>query len=322
MNAGRPVGSVTGGLTRLGFADPPRALRMLADPALTALIDSRTEIEDDGLARALATVADPDQALLGLVRFMEVVATPAGPNAGEVTAALRSDSRFRSRLLEVLGSSAALTDHLVAHPDQWLAVRDAAAMTVQERIAALVADVRDSGDLPAQDALRIGYRRQLLGIAALDVTADDPTATLPETAAALADAAEAALEAALVIARDTVGEAAEQCRFAVIGMGKTGGRELNYISDVDVIFVAEPADGVDESDAMAVGTELASLLMRILFGPHSGRLALAGRPGAAPGRKARAACAHRGQSPRLLRTVGQDVGVPGSAQGTRRRGGP
>ena len=63
MNAGRPVGSVTGGLTRLGFADPPRALRMLADPALTALIDSRTEIEDDGLARALALVADPDQAL-------------------------------------------------------------------------------------------------------------------------------------------------------------------------------------------------------------------------------------------------------------------
>ena len=26
-------------------------------------------------------------------------------------------------------------------------------------------------------------------------------------------------------------------------MGKTGGRELNYVSDVDVIFVAEPADG-------------------------------------------------------------------------------
>ena len=267
MNAGRPVGSVTGGLTRLGFADPPRALRMLADPALTALIDSRTEIEDDGLARALALVADPDQALLGLVRFMEVLAAPTGPNAAEVAAAIRSDARFRSRLLQVLGSSAALTDHLVAHPDQWVAVRDAASMTVQERIEALVAEVQAPGELPAQDALRIGYRRQLLGIAALDVTADDPTATLPHTAAALADAAEAALEAALVIARESVGEGAQQCRFTVIGMGKTGGRELNYISDVDVIFVAEPADGVDEADAMAVGTELASLLMRICSVP-------------------------------------------------------
>ena len=46
-------------------------------------------------------------------------------------------------------------------------------------------------------------------------------------------------------------------------MGKTGGRELNYISDVDVIFVAEPVDGADEDAALAVGTELATRLIRI-----------------------------------------------------------
>ena len=33
-------------------------------------------------------------------------------------------------------------------------------------------------------------------------------------------------------------------------MGKCGGRELNYVSDVDVIFVAEPADGVEETPAI------------------------------------------------------------------------
>ena len=38
------------------------------------------------------------------------------------------------------------------------------------------------------------------------------------------------------------------CRLAVIALGKTGGRELNYVSDVDVVFVAEP---VDPSDAEA-----------------------------------------------------------------------
>ena len=103
---------------------------------------------------------------------------------------------------------------------------------------------------------------RLLGIAALDLTSPDPTQTLPDTAEALADLAEAALEAALVIAHAELGEQADHCRLSVIGMGKTGGRELNYVSDVDVIFVAEPADGADETSALAAATALATNLMR------------------------------------------------------------
>ena len=44
-------------------------------------------------------------------------------------------------------------------------------------------------------------------------------------------------------------------RLAVIAMGKTGGAELNYVSDVDVVFVAEPADQGT--------TRLAARMMRI-----------------------------------------------------------
>ena len=55
-------------------------------------------------------------------------------------------------------------------------------------------------------------------------------------AAELADLAAAALEAALAIARAEVGEESLRVTFAVIGMGKCGGRELNYVSDVDVIY--------------------------------------------------------------------------------------
>ena len=57
---------------------------------------------------------------------------------------------------------------------------------------------------PAVDVLRTAYREQLLEIAALDLSSGDPLVSLPETAAALADLAQAALEAALVIARDEV----------------------------------------------------------------------------------------------------------------------
>ena len=64
---------------------------------------------------------------------------------------------------------------------------------------------------------------------------------MDETAAELADLAAAALEAALAIARSQLPPGSAPARLAVIAMGKCGGRELNYASDVDVIFVAAPA---------------------------------------------------------------------------------
>lgn len=63
----------------------------------------------------------------------------------------------------------------------------------------------------------------------------------------LADLADAALAAALQVAERNVcgaDDTAAVPRLAVIAMGKSGARELNYVSDVDVIFVAEEADAV------------------------------------------------------------------------------
>ncbi|MFC7488238.1 bifunctional [glutamine synthetase] adenylyltransferase/[glutamine synthetase]-adenylyl-L-tyrosine phosphorylase [Knoellia sp. CPCC 206453] len=259
------VPSVPGDLTRLGFAEPRRADTLLADPALAPLVKDRERVETDGLAVTLARVNDPDQALLTLVRLMERVATPAQTALREaLVPALREPGRARDRLFSVLGASTALGDHLIARPEHWTAVVDAVQLEVEERIELLTAAVTSPDEgTTSEDALRIEYRRQLLGIAALDVSRPDPQARLPETAAALADLAEAALEAALVMARAALGPTADQCRFAVIAMGKTGGRELNYISDVDVIFVAEPSEGCDEDAALAAATELATAIIKI-----------------------------------------------------------
>ena len=258
----RAPGSIPAAIARLGFAEPARAVSLLDDPALAGLIRSRDHIEDDGLAAALSEVPDPDGALLGLVRFMESVAREPELRV-PVTAALGAPSTARTRLLAVLGSSAALGDHLSAHPRHWTAVTEATRLRPEERVRRLVAAVSDPGDAPAVDVLRTAYRQQLLGIAALDLTSPDPLVTLPDTAAALADLAQAALEAALVLARAEAGPVADGTRLAVIAMGKTGGCELNYISDVDVIFVAEPPDGVPEEESTAVATDLATRLMRI-----------------------------------------------------------
>ena len=90
--------------------------------------------------------------------------------------------------------------------------------------------------------LRTLYRDQLLVLAALDLAAtveDEPVLPFTVVGAQLADIADAALAAALRVAEVTVCGDRTPPRLAIIAMGKCGARELNYVSDVDVIFVAE-----------------------------------------------------------------------------------
>ncbi len=80
-------------------------------------------------------------------------------------------------------------------------------------------------------------------LAALDLAPDGREragAAVPHVGAHLADLADAALDAALQVAVATVcKDDTPAPRLAVIAMGKCGARELNYVSDVDVIFVGE-----------------------------------------------------------------------------------
>ncbi len=256
-------------LARWGFAELRRASTLLAAPELAGLVD----LDDTtGLLRGLSATADPDAGLFALVRLLEAAGDRA--RAGQDTAerlreVIGAPGPARDRLLAVLGGSVALADHLLAHPWQWPAAAGTgdqpnAGSDAPTRAAAILAAVRPEalGERTPYDALRLAYREQLLGIAAADLSHPDPLAVLPGTARALADLAVAALQGGLAIAANELPEAAAQARLAVIGMGKCGGGELNYVSDVDVIFVAEPAAGVAESDAMAAATALATGMMR------------------------------------------------------------
>jgi glutamate-ammonia-ligase adenylyltransferase len=185
---------------------------------------------------------------------------------------LGDDEGTAMRLLSVLGASQALTDHLCRHPEQWRELADPflgstrpAAYAVRGALLGAVgADPRDgrpTATVPhaeAVDALRVEYRRLLTRLAARDlahhVGVDDASAELSDLAAGT-------LEAALAIARAEVPGAAG-VRLAVIALGKCGGHELNYVSDVDVLYVFEPTDGVVEASAARVATQLASLLMQ------------------------------------------------------------
>ncbi|MEV7564056.1 bifunctional [glutamine synthetase] adenylyltransferase/[glutamine synthetase]-adenylyl-L-tyrosine phosphorylase [Streptomyces tanashiensis] len=235
-------------LLRHGFTDPSEAERLLDVPELSALRG------DSVLLDSLGATADPDLALRGLVRLVE-----AQPETERqtLTTTLLSAKPFRDRLLGVLGASEALADHLARHPRDWESLVTYEAADLHPGVAEFEQGLAEAVD-PV--SLRVAYRRCLLAIAARDVCG---TADLAQTAAELADLATATLRAALAIARTTAPADAAMCRLAVIAMGKCGGHELNYVSDVDVIFVGEPAEGADEGKAIQAATRLASHLMRI-----------------------------------------------------------
>ncbi|MGZ4593897.1 MAG: bifunctional [glutamine synthetase] adenylyltransferase/[glutamine synthetase]-adenylyl-L-tyrosine phosphorylase [Actinomycetes bacterium] len=258
-------GSQTARLARVGFTEPARAADLLAQPPLAELSD------DDRLLTALAATADPDAAIANLMRLLE-----SGPGSEGLAAALRTDEALQEGLLDVLGASAALADHLVRHPEHWQLLRGkdddgadraparpSALGLRAEMLTAVGADPTAPEPVTtsdgAADALRVAYRGAVLRLAARDLTA---AVDVSDVAAELADLAAATLEAALAVTRGGLPADAEPCRLAVIAMGKCGGQELNYASDVDVIFVAEARAGGDEAAALRTANSLAVGLMR------------------------------------------------------------
>lgn len=235
-------------LLRHGFTDPAAAETLLALPALAPVRD------DAVLLDALGSAADPDLALRSLVRLVEAQ-DPEEPRVFLDT--LVTAKPLRDRLLGVLGASEALGDHLVRHPGDWRVLATYESTDLHPGVPEFEECLSDAND---PESLRIGYRRCLLAIAARDVCGLTDVA---QAAAELADLATATLRAALTIAQTAAPDDANRCRLAVIALGKCGGHELNYVSDVDVIFVAEPSGGADENSAIQAATRLASHLMRI-----------------------------------------------------------
>jgi glutamate-ammonia-ligase adenylyltransferase len=246
--------SLTGWLARAGFTDTARAERQLADLGITGA---------EPLLAALGQAADPEIALTGLSRIAERTG-----DGGTLHEALNADQGFRERMVAVLGVSRELADHLARHPADCDVLRGPGAVlrpgAAQIRAELLTAvSAGPGGALPAAGAdpakstarLAAAYRRRVLHLAARDLTG---AATIDDVAGELADIAAAVLEAALAVSRAELSGAGlpgddAECQLAVIAMGKCGAGELNYASDVDVIFVASDNSNMPEVTRLASG---------------------------------------------------------------------
>jgi len=240
----------------------PSAGRLgLVQPAATADLarlgwDTERYVE---LLWSLSRAPDADVALRAMVRLADAL----GKDWQHLDAALLTDRSLRGRLFALLGSSLALGDHLVAHPGSWHLLQDTdkKKVTLPSAAALKTAFTQTVAETPLpqiQSALRLLYRDRLMVLAALDVAPiveNEPVLPFATVGEHLSYLADAVLAGSLDVAVATVcKDDAPVPRLAVIAMGKCGARELNYVSDVDVIFVGENAD--------AITTRVAGEMMR------------------------------------------------------------
>lgn len=243
-------------LARLGFAELSETL---------ALLSRECDAHNWALSilDRLRTAADPDAALQQLLDLAE--------RCPDLT---QADDHALDRLILLLGGSTGLGDFLLRSPEElaWFIAHEEVPLAREAYIASIAdaAAVIDDADTPETRAnrLRLRYRRHLTQVAVWDLSADDPREVFERVGQALSDLADAAFEAALQIGtaacRPQFGDLVDQVRVAVIAMGKTGAREVNYISDVDVIYVAEPVGDTDPSRALTAATRIVQSAVRAI----------------------------------------------------------
>nr|WP_083091744.1 bifunctional [glutamine synthetase] adenylyltransferase/[glutamine synthetase]-adenylyl-L-tyrosine phosphorylase [Rothia nasimurium] len=282
-----------------GFYDAAKSVRWLNSKELDG-------IDRGKLLEGLRLAPSPDIALPTLVRLIE-----RAPHI----ARLADRGAEAESLYRLLGGSEALGEFLVRHPEHTdllqATVQDFSAKdfppsllpetddefltpiaplnTVYrtELLAAVGADPAavtpqaTTTGKEAYTALRTAYRRHLTELAIHDLISFAPAQFMPTAGRLLADLAAAAIEGALAIARAEVAttrgqETVDAVELAVIGMGKCGARELNYISDVDVVYTVahkpladlpENFTPLDENTLTQVGTELVMALSKAIMAP-------------------------------------------------------
>lgn len=244
--------AVTDLLAPYGLGDLKRAdaniQAMAGDPRSRALLAGILE----ELLASVAVTADPDQALNHWERFLQ-----AGINRVQLFEYLAGSPRMLHLLCTIFGNSDALAQTLIRDPllVYWLAeeqvlTRRPSRQALEQALRASLANVATIG--LKLEALRRFRRREMLRVGVRDLLR---LASVPETTAVLSELACVLIQAAYKVAEsDLRRQYGVPCHrdqkrrliesgFAVMAMGKLGGGELNFSSDVDLIYVYASDEG-------------------------------------------------------------------------------
>ena len=228
-----------------GLADPTLAGRTITALAAHGVPGDLLAALVARLAGALPAVADADRVLVALDRYVAAVRTPLA-----AVSLFDRDPRALEILLGIFSASPYLAELVIAEPEAWEEVRVGRGRPEKrETLAmALAAEIAGADDPElVMRAIRRFKRRQTLRIAYGDIVEKQRLETVVGQISHVADCViDAALAIALARVRRQRGEPrgpdGTPATIAVIALGKLGGGELNYSSDIDLVFV-HSADG-------------------------------------------------------------------------------
>lgn len=258
-------------LLGIGFRDPDGAMRHMA--ALTQGTSRNARIQRNlmpVLLQWLAGGTDPDFGLLAFRRVSE-----ANRESPWYLRLLRDGSEAAERLTRVLSCSRFAAGLLESIPDAvaWLErddlLRPVSLTALLEEMRSL-ASRRDSVDLAAA-ALRAVHRREILRLALGRLVGVNTDQDVAEGL----DAAHTALLDGLLLALRSSEPAdsvpGPRLELALIGMGRFGGREMGFSSDLDLVAVYRVPTGAHPAEAQAAGKRadrLISELRRLVSDPR------------------------------------------------------
>ncbi|MGO8690630.1 MAG: bifunctional [glutamate--ammonia ligase]-adenylyl-L-tyrosine phosphorylase/[glutamate--ammonia-ligase] adenylyltransferase, partial [Thermoguttaceae bacterium] len=257
-------------LRSLGVADLKQAHAHLLAMAASGLPLDLLAVICEQLVQALPGCADAEMALKNLDHFVA-----AGRNPLAMGTLFQRDPTALPTLVQIFSTSQHFSDLLAGDPEGFdlLRLTEGAPVARRMLVEDLVAEVDAlDHDQMVLHALRRFKRRETLRIAYGDIIREQSLKTVTAQISYLADAIlEAALRAAWRKLRQQRGTPrgpdGRPARFVVLGMGKLGGRELNYSSDIDLIFLYD-ADGETDGPRPVSNSEffdhLARELVRLL----------------------------------------------------------
>ena len=242
-------------LAELGFAQPDASaeeLDRLARKRGTPFHDAQPL--GPALVMELAAAPDPDQALRHLADLFGRLSNPRASSE-----LLAQSPRTTRLLVSLFGSSDYLSRQLLRHPEliDQLVLRGAAAL-VRDRTdlrSDLASRLRPFDDLDVEGRLtelRRFRNEEVLRIGLHDVAG---ALNVEQVSRQLSDLADACVDACFTLATREIEKryGRRGAAMAVVALGKLGGRELGYHSDLDLLFLYAPADG-PESKAGEHGT--------------------------------------------------------------------
>ena len=253
-------------LGTLGFRQPADAIKRLAELRASSRYlqlpsSNRSRLDAIGprLIEAAGSTAAPDTTLARSLQFIESIS-----RRGAYLALLQQYPMALRRVADMVCASSWATDYLGRHPLLLDELLDPRLYDIATDLATFRQNLRDNlaahaGDTEREmDILREMHHAQIFRLLAQDLAG---LQTIEKLSDYLTELADTIVQETLPLCWGTIKKRhCAEPKFSVIGYGKLGGKELGYVSDLDLVYLYDDADPDAEENYARLGQRLSTWL--------------------------------------------------------------